>query len=110
MDAKPEREPEINKIFRLASKHGASDLYLYAGSAPRVKLRGVVRHIELPPFTPEGLEWLVAPILYPEQRQRLAQGEEVAFTYAFEEGQAYHVAVASKGGPLSLAAHRLGAR
>jgi Tfp pilus assembly pilus retraction ATPase PilT len=108
MDATEHREPEINKLFRMARKHEASDIYLHVGSAPQLELRGVVRQADMPPLTQEVLERLVSPILYEEQRQRLGQGESVAFTYSFEEGDVYHVEVSSKDGCLSLSAHRLG--
>jgi hypothetical protein len=109
MDASLQREPEINKLFRVARKYRASDLYLDVGSAPRIRLRGVNRHMDMRPLMQEDLVRLVSPILYGEQLQRLGQGEEISFTYAFEEGDAYRVGVCDKGGRFSLSAHWLGA-
>ncbi len=108
MDETIQREPEINKVLRLARKYSASDVYLEVGSAPRMRLRGNFRGIDVPPMTREELDRLVAPLLYAEQLQRLSQGEEIVFTYAFEEGDAYEVAVSSAGGQLRLIAHRIG--
>ncbi|MBY0230120.1 MAG: hypothetical protein K2W96_12635 [Gemmataceae bacterium] len=107
MDASPQHEPEINKLFRLATKHGASDLCLRVGSAPLLKLRGVDRLTDLRPLTQQDLERLVSPILHADQRQRLGLGEKVDFTYAVEEGVAYRVGVSREGGQLSLSARRL---
>ena len=107
MDASPQREPQINKLFRMARKLGASDLYLQVGSAPLFRLRGVTRPAEMRPLTQEDLACLLQPALYAEQQQRLSQGNEVTFMYAFEEGQSYRVAVSSNSGQLHLAAHLL---
>ncbi len=109
MDASPQCEPQINKLFRMARKHGASGLYLQVGSPPLLRLRGVTRQADMRPLTQDDLERLVPPILYAEQQQRLGQGKEVIFTYACEEDDVYRVAVSSKGGQLGLSAHRLGA-
>jgi twitching motility protein PilT len=107
MDESPPREPEINKLFRMARKHEASDLYLHVGSAPQMRLRGVVRVADMRPLTQEDMERLVSPILYDEQRQHLSEAKDVAFVYSFEEGDAYRVEVSTKDGVLSLSAHRL---
>lgn len=108
MDASPQREPEINKLFRMARKLGASDLYLQVGSAPLFKLQGATPKAEMRPLTQEDLACLVAPILNAEQRERLSQGNEVTITYALQEGVAYRVAVSSNSGQLHVAAQLLG--
>src|SRR5262245_29842317 len=109
MDARPEREPEIHKLFRMARKFEASGLELQAGSPPLVWLRGVIRQVEMPPLSAQDLEGLVPPILWPEQQKRLEQGEEVAFLYAFEGDERFRVRVARTGGCLRLSAHWGGA-
>ncbi len=70
-------EPAINKLFRLACKRGASDLYLRVGSAPILTLQGLTRPTEMRPVTADDLEHLVLPILHQEQRRHLEQGETV---------------------------------
>ncbi len=108
MDTERHSEPPINKLFRMAKKHGASALSLEVGRPPMMRLRGDVYRVDMRPLTQEDMERLVWPILYAEQRQGLDQGQEVAFTYAFEEGDVYRVEVACRGGQLSLSAHRPG--
>src|SRR5262245_3736550 len=41
MQTLPEREPEINKLFRLAGKIQASNFYLDVGQPPAFRRRGV---------------------------------------------------------------------
>jgi twitching motility protein PilT len=105
----PQSEFMINKLFHLASKQGASDLYLRVGSAPLLRIDGLTRPQDMRPVTPEDLELLVLPLLYDEQRRRLQQQGTVVFTYELEEGVAYRVTVSREGTELGLSAHRLGA-
>jgi Tfp pilus assembly pilus retraction ATPase PilT len=107
MDESPQREPEINKLLRMARKHEASELYLHVGSPPQMRLRGVVHTADMRPLTQGDMDRLVSPILYDEQRELLNQGKDIAFTYSFEESDAYRVEVSNKDGGLSLSAHRL---
>jgi twitching motility protein PilT len=105
MDASTQREPEINKLFRMARKYEASDLYLRVGSPPLIKLRGAIQQAEMRPLSQEDLECLIPPILYAEQWQLVGEGKGVAFVYAFDEGDVYHVKVSSNDGRLRLSAH-----
>jgi Tfp pilus assembly pilus retraction ATPase PilT len=107
MDYSALREFEVNKLFRMVRKLEATGLYLRAGSQPEVKLRGVNRMIDMRPLSQDDLERLLRPLLYPEQAERLDRGEDVAFTYACDEGTAFRVVVSRAGGQLSLAAHWL---
>ncbi len=38
-----QREPEVNKLFRFAVKHGATELHLEAGGTPVMRVGGTVR-------------------------------------------------------------------
>ncbi|MEW4529721.1 PilT/PilU family type 4a pilus ATPase [Maioricimonas sp. JC845] len=44
-------EPEINKLFRLQIKHGASDLHLQAGKPAMLRVKGTIRELNMPPLT-----------------------------------------------------------
>lgn len=109
MDATSEREPEINKLFRMASKHGASDLHLKAGEPPMMRLRGDIYRVDMRPLTQQDMDRLLMPLLYAEQAQRLGRGQRVAFCYAVDEGDVYRVVVANEGGQFRLSAQRSGA-
>jgi Tfp pilus assembly pilus retraction ATPase PilT len=106
----PEREPEANKLFRLASKLRASGFDLEVDSAPLMRLGGVTKATNLRPLSRQDLERLLSPLLFAEQRRRLDQGEHVTFAYTCEEGSVYRVNVSGKGGQLRLSAHRVEGR
>jgi Tfp pilus assembly pilus retraction ATPase PilT len=102
MEASSQREPEINKLFRLAKKYKA-DLYLHVGLAPMFKIKGVAREALLPPLSHQDLHHLVLPILTAEQQHHLDQ-EEVTFAYVVEKDSVFRLNVSKKRGQLSLSA------
>jgi Tfp pilus assembly pilus retraction ATPase PilT len=105
MKASPQREPEINKLFRLAWKHAASDLYLQAGSPPLLQITGVTRKVEIPPLSGEAIERLLDPILSAEHKQLLSEAGVVEFEHVVErEKWVFHLNVLKKDGQVSLSA------
>lgn len=71
------REPEINKLFRTASKHVASDLHLKVGQPPMMRLRGNIHRVDMRPLTQEDMDRLIQPILYAEQTRLLSEGRKL---------------------------------
>ena len=57
------KEPEVNKLFRMVMKHEGSDLHLKVGLPPMMRLKGVIRHMQMDPLTQEDMERLMFPIL-----------------------------------------------
>src|SRR5882724_2346588 len=66
--AEAKREPEVNKLFRTVMKHEGSDLHLKAGLPPMMRLKGVIRRMDMPALTNEHMERLLFPILSARQR------------------------------------------
>src|ERR1700752_5288946 len=79
--AEPRREPEANKLFRMVMKHEGSDLHLKVGLAPMMRLKGIIRRMEMKPLTQEDMERLVFPALSPRQREILDTKGGVDFAY-----------------------------
>src|SRR5262245_22284272 len=103
-----QREPEINKFFRAAVKHRASDLYLHVGLAPMVQLRGITREFEMRHLSGEDLERLLFPILSSEQKQTLAESNTVNFTYSVgSDDIVFQINVSREHGDLRLSASKL---
>lgn len=50
-----DREPEVNKLFKLQIKHEASDLHLQANKPAMLRIRGTIRELTMPPLTEEVL-------------------------------------------------------
>jgi twitching motility protein PilT len=104
MEVAPQHEPEINKLFRLARKYQARDLYLQVGLPPLLRVKGDIRQTLLQPLSPQDLEHLLLPILSAEQQQCLDQGGVVAFTYVFEKDNRVRLSVFKMQGRFKLAA------
>ena len=60
--AEAAKEPEVNRLFRMAMKFEASDLHLKVGQPPMMRLRGDIRRTEMRPLTQEDMERLFAGI------------------------------------------------
>src|SRR5438094_9042290 len=77
----PRREPEVNKLFRMVMKHEGSDLHLKVGLSPMMRLKGIIRRMEMKPLTQEDMERLLYPTLTPAQRQTLDTTGGTDFSY-----------------------------
>jgi Tfp pilus assembly pilus retraction ATPase PilT len=80
-------EPQVNKLFRLAKKHGASELYLRVGYAPMLRLHGDIRRTEIRPLTREDMECLLYPIMSDQLKQEVDRMETADFLHTVGEEQ-----------------------
>jgi twitching motility protein PilT len=102
------REPEANKLFRLVMKHEASDLHLQVGQPPMMRLKGVIRRMEIRPLSQPDMERLFHPTLTPRQRKIL--DDEGGVDYSWIVGQdecRFRVSLFRQRGRLSLVARRV---
>jgi twitching motility protein PilT len=108
LPAQPKREPEVNKLFRMVMKHEGSDLHLKVGLAPMMRLRGVIRQMEMRPLTQEDMERLMFPTLSPRQKKILEDtgGVDYAHVVGDDEGR-FRVNLFKQRGRLSLVARRV---
>jgi twitching motility protein PilT len=101
-------EPEIAKFFRAVMRHEGSDLHLAAGTPPMMRLRNVLRQMDLPPLTPEDLERLVHPILSARSRSLLDETGGADFAYIVGKGEGrFRVNLFKQRGHLGLVARRV---
>src|SRR5437899_7952749 len=83
------REPEVNKLFRMVMKHEGSDLHLKVGLAPMMRLKGVIRPMQMKPLTQEDMERLLFPTLGEREVKILDEtgGIDYAYVVGQEEGR-----------------------
>src|ERR1700689_4655873 len=79
--AEVKREPEGNRLFRIAMKMEASDLHLKAGQPPMMRIKGDIRKVEMPPLSQEDMEGLLYPLLKPHHRVILDEEGGVDFSH-----------------------------
>jgi twitching motility protein PilT len=103
-------EPEANKLFRMVMKYKGSDLHLKVGSAPAMRLAGVLRQMQLPPLSTSDMERLMYPLLSPRQRGILDEEGGVDFAHIVFDGEVetrFRVNLFKQRGRLSLVARRV---
>ncbi len=101
-------EPEVNKLFRMVMKHKGSDLHLKVGQPPMMRLRGVIRRMDMPPLTQEDMERLLFPLLTPKHRKILDEEGGVDFSHVIGKDECrFRVNLFKQRGRLSLVARRV---
>src|SRR3954447_25097965 len=103
-----QKEPEVNKLFRMVMKYEASDLHLKVGQPPMLRLRGDIRRTNSPPLTQEDMERLLLPNLKPGHRKILEEEGGVDFSYVIGQDEArFRVSLFKQRGRLSLVSRRV---
>jgi twitching motility protein PilT len=57
------KEIEVDKIFKLAIKHNASDIHLQVGKPPILRIRGALRELQMDILTQSGIIELLFPMM-----------------------------------------------
>jgi twitching motility protein PilT len=105
MPADVKREPEVNKLFRMVMKYEGSDLHLKVGLPPMMRLKGVIRQMEMRPLSQEDMERLLFAVLKDHHKKILEDtgGADFAYVVGEEEGR-FRVNLFYQRGKLSLVA------
>ncbi|MGE3808129.1 MAG: type IV pilus twitching motility protein PilT [Gemmataceae bacterium] len=102
------REPEVNKLFRVVMKHEGSDLHLKVGLPPMMRLKGVIRRLEMKALTQEDMEKLLLPTLRDDQRKILQDTGGIDYSYVIGQDECrFRVNLFYQRGRLSLVARRV---
>jgi twitching motility protein PilT len=102
------KEPEVNKIFRLAMKLEASDVHLKVGCPPMMRIRGDITRMEMRPLSQQDMEKLLLPLLEPKKRKILDDEGGVDYSYVIGADECrFRVSLFRQRGRLSLVARRV---
>lgn len=106
--AEPRKEPEVNKLFRMVMKYEASDLHLKVGQPPMMRLKGVIRRMEMRPLTQEDMERLLFPIMSERAKKIYFEtgGADFAHVVGNDECR-FRVNVLNQRGRMGLVARRV---
>jgi twitching motility protein PilT len=103
-----QKEPEVNKIFRLTLSLNASDLHLKVNQPPMMRIRGDITRLELKPLTQEDMERLLFPIMSQRQKNIFEEEGGVDFSYVVGADEIrFRVSLFKQRGRLSLVARRV---
>lgn len=98
---------EIDKLFSLMVKHGATDLHLKAGSPPIYRVARVIRRLEVPPYSAERVALMTSELLTPKFRSDLERSGNSDFAYSLAGVGRFRINVFKQRGSISLAARRV---
>jgi twitching motility protein PilT len=108
MPAEPRREPEANKLFRMVMKHEGSDLHLKVGLPPMMRLKGLIRQMEMRALTQDDMERLMYPLLTEKLREMLDKQGGADFAHVIGQDECrFRVNLFRQRGRLSLVARRV---
>src|SRR3954468_17250776 len=103
-----QKEPEVNKLFRLIMKYEASDIHLKVGQPPMMRYKGDIRRVDMRPLTQEDMERLLLPGLSPKHRKTLDEEGGVDFSYVIGQDECrFRVSLFRQRGRLSLVSRRV---
>ncbi len=106
--AEVKREPEVNKLFRMVMKYEGSDLHLKVGLPPMMRLKGVIRQMEMRPLTQEDMERLLFSVMKDHHKKILEDTGGADFAYVIGDDECrYRVNLFYQRGRLSLVARRV---
>jgi len=106
--ANGQKEPEVNKLFRLVMRFEASDLHLKVGQPPMMRYKGDIRRVDMRPLTQEDMERLLLPNLSAKHRKTLDEEGGVDFSYVIGQDECrFRVSLFRQRGRLSLVSRRV---
>ncbi len=102
------KEPDCNRLFRMVMKYEASDLHLKVGQPPMMRLKGVIRRMDMRILTQEDMERLFYPTLSEVQRQTLIDTGGIDYAHVVGNDECrFRVNLFYQRGRLSLVARRV---
>jgi twitching motility protein PilT len=103
----PDHEPELNKFFKVAIKHLASDLHLKVGQPPKIRIYGQLKNTSGEVMTEERIEQLVFEILTPEQKEFFLKTGTLDFAYETDLEHRFRINIFRQRGMTSLSSRRV---
>ncbi|MSR30053.1 MAG: PilT/PilU family type 4a pilus ATPase [Gemmataceae bacterium] len=104
----PGKEPQVNKLFRLAMKQEASDIHLKVGQPPMLRLRGDIKRMDMRALTQNDMEQLLLPLLDVRKKKILDDEGGVDYSYVIGQDESrFRVSLFKQRGRLSLVARRV---
>ena len=94
--AAQENEIRRRRFLKLGLAQGCSDVHLAVGVPPMLRMNGDLMPIKFRQLSDTELETYVLEVLTAKQKERLAQGHDLDFSYVAEEGGRFRVNVFRK--------------
>ena len=102
-----EKEPAINKLFKLTIKSDASDLHLKVGMSPKIRIQGHLRKTTGEVLTEKAAEELIFGIMSEGQKKFFLENGAIDFAWAVGENDRFRINVFRQRGKTSMAARHI---
>ena len=93
----------LNQLLKAMVEQGGSDLHITTNSAPQVRVDGILKPLNVPPFTPTQTKKLAYSILTDNQKQRLEETLEIDFSFGLKGLARFRANVFHQRGALAAA-------
>jgi twitching motility protein PilT len=104
-----DREPQLDKYFKVAIKTEANDIHLKVGQPPKLRLRGDLKNTTGEILTAERMEELVYEIMSPAQKDFFLANGTLDFAHGIGKEHRFRINVFRQRGLISLVARRVSA-
>jgi len=92
----------MSDLLQLVVSEGASDLHIRVGTAPTIRVHGILHRVEGPSLTPEAAEELMRSITSEEHIQQVRERGGADFAFAFGEAARFRVSVFKEKGNFGI--------
>jgi len=92
----------MSDLLQLMVSEGASDLHIRVGTAPTIRVHGILHRVEGPGLKPEDAEELMRSITSEEHIQQVRERGGADFAFAFGEAARFRVSVFKEKGNFAM--------
>ena len=92
----------MSDLLQLVVSEGASDLHIRVGTAPTIRVHGILHRVEGPSLKPEDAEELMRSITSEEHIQQVRERGGADFAFAFGEAARFRVSVFKEKGNFGM--------
>ena len=92
----------MSDLLQLVVSENASDLHIRVGTAPTIRVHGILHRVEGPALTPESAEELMRSISSEEHIQQVRERGGADFAFAFGDAARFRVSVFKEKGFFGL--------
>ncbi len=92
----------MSDLLQLVVSENASDLHIRVGTAPTIRVHGILHRVEGPSLSPEGTEELMRSITSEEHIQQVRERGGADFAFAFGEAARFRVSVFKEKGNFGM--------
>ena len=92
----------MSDLLQLVVSEGSSDLHIRVGTAPTIRVHGILHRVEGPALTPEAAEELMRSLTSEEHIQQVRERGGADFAFAFGEAARFRVSVFKEKGNFGM--------